>query len=94
MNALEQKVKASKNLDELLTALNEYEEEKNEHGEIEEWDRLENQIDLCDLPNFGKEPEDTMEIYSWDDTRVLIQNTCIDEDGPFILQERTEDFGK
>ena len=85
---IQSKVNEAQSLDELLEVLNEYVPETDE-----EWDKLENKVDICDLPNFGKEPIDTMEIFSWDDERVMIQNTCIDEDGAYILQERSEEFG-
>lgn len=83
---LSQKVKSAANLDELLDVLNSFERDEND-GQ----DRIEHHVDLCSLPTFGKEPKDTMGIFSWDDERVLIQNTCA---GPaFELVERTEDFG-
>lgn len=85
---IQTKVNEARDLDTLLDALNSY-----EPASLEEWDKLEQKVDLCDLPTFGKEPESTLEIFSWDDERVLIQNTCIDQEGAFILVERSEDFG-
>jgi len=82
MNTLNQQIENAKNLDELLDTLNGYESDDK---------KLDEAIDLCSLPTFGKEPQDTMEIFSWDDDRVLIQNEYV---GPaFELVERTEDFG-
>lgn len=98
MKNLQNAVNNAKNLDELVDALNELDAAIKEANESEEnqcdYDSLDRYVDICDLQNFGKEPEDTMEIFSWDDERVMIQNTCIDEDGAFILQERSEEFGK
>ena len=76
-----------KTLDELLDTLNSYESDSDN-----EQDRIEHHVDLTSLPTFGYEPKDTTEIYSWDDTRVLIQNTNI---GPaFVLVDRSHDFGE
>lgn len=45
--------------------------------------------DLCDLPNFGgKEPEDTSEIWSWDEKRLLV-GSCADE---FNIVDRDDWF--
>ena len=86
MKTLQQQADESKNLDELVNVLNSFESDDRD-GQ----DRIDHHIDLCNLPFFGREPADTMEIFSWDDTRVLTQNTCAGDD--WELQERTEEFG-
>lgn len=68
---LNKEIQASKTLQEVCDILNSFERDEND-----EQDRLEHHIDLCDLPTFGKEPEDTTDIFSWNDTHYLIQNTC------------------
>ena len=49
-------------------------------------------VDVCDLPTFGcKEPKCTMEIFSWDESRAMIQNTCTGR--AYEIVDRTEEFG-
>ena len=82
---LNKEIQGSKTLQDLLEILNSFERDEND-----EHDRLEHHIDLCDLPTFGKEPEDTTEIFSWDGTHYLIQNTCT---GPaFEIVSRKGEF--
>lgn len=50
-------------------------------GEVSEH----SQYPLGELPTFGgDEPEDTDEIYSWDDERILIDDGA----GDFVIEER------
>lgn len=87
MKNLNDAINNAKSLDQVLELLNSFEVDEND-----DQDRLEHHVDICSLPTFGKEPLDTVEIFSWDDTRVLIQNTCA---GPaFEIVDRTEDFGQ
>jgi len=82
---LNKEIQGSKTLQEMCEILNSFERDEND-----EHDRLEHHIDLCDLPTFGKEPEDTTEIFSWDGTHYLIQNTCT---GPaFEIVSRKGEF--
>lgn len=61
----EDAVRATKTLDDLAAALNAY-----VAGSQDE--RLEDVVDLCDLPTFGGDaPADTREIWSWDAARLL-----------------------
>ena len=54
-----------KNLDELFDAL--------------EWGEQFARADWTDLPIFGgEEPDDTSEVWSWDETRLLV-GTCADD---------------
>jgi hypothetical protein len=86
MKTLNAKINSAKSLDEVLDLLNSFERDEND-----EQDRLEHHVDITDLPTFGKAPIDTTEIFSWDETRALIQNTCVGE--AFQIVHRTEEFG-
>jgi hypothetical protein len=83
MTTLSNKITAAKTLKEVCEILNAFERDEND-----EQDRLDHHIDLCDLPTFGKEPEDTTEVFSWNNTHQLIQNTCV---GPaFEIVQRSD----
>jgi hypothetical protein len=95
MNNLVLAVKESKSLDKLRDALNELESMIRDRNaaNVGEFVRLSDYVDLCELPTFSKnEPIDTCEIFSYDDKRALIQNTCVGD--PWVIVERTEDFGE
>ena len=95
MNNLVLAVKESKSLDQLRDALNALESAIKDSNvrDVVEFVRLSDHVDLCELPTFSKnEPLDTCEIFSYDDKRALIQNTCVGD--PWVIVERTEDFGK
>ena len=66
---LNKEIQASKTLQEVCEILNSFERN-------DEQDLLEHHVDICDLPTFGIEPIDTTDIFSWDNTHLLIQNTC------------------
>jgi hypothetical protein len=69
MENFSQIIKSSKNLDELADNLNSYEAGKDEL-------KIDEVIDLSSLPTFGKIiPRSTIEIFSWDSERVLIQGS-------------------
>lgn len=86
MTTLSNQISNAKSLDEVCDLLNSFTQDEND-----DQDCLEHHVDICSLPTFGKEPECTMEIFSWNETHCLIQNTCT---GPaFMIVERTEDFG-
>lgn len=87
-------VKESKSLDQLRDALNALESAIKDSNarDVVEFVRLSDHVDLCELQTFSKnEPRDTCEIFSYDDNRALIQNTCTGD--PWVIVERTEDFG-
>lgn len=79
-------LKKCETLDELLETLtceNAYNDEPNPDEcedyshELMLWEQSDNgykyKDDMCDLPKFGgKEPKDTMGIWSWDENRLLV----------------------
>ena len=79
---LNKEIQVAKTLQEVCEILNSFERDEND-----EQDRLEHHIDLCDLPTFGKEPEDTTDIFSWDNTQLLIQNTCTGQAFEIVSRE-------
>ena len=91
MNMNNLNVEQCKNLDELCEMLNDYSEKYPSDTDSPEL-LLENNVDLCDLPTFGgKDPKCTMEIFSWDESRAMIPNTCAGT--AYEIVDRTEDFG-
>lgn len=57
-------------LDDLLTLIGDREDS------LEEYERIEDYVDICDLPSYGgADPDDTHEIYSWDADRLLVCDT-------------------
>ena len=65
-------VNNAKTLKELLAIICEYEEAHSlavSNGDSDEYKALGEQIDLCSLPTFGDQPEDTTECFSWDDEK-------------------------
>ena len=79
---LNKEIQASKTLQEVCEILNSFERDEND-----EQDRLDHHIDLCDLPTFGIEPIDTTEIFSWNNTHLLIQNTCTGQAFEIVSRE-------
>jgi hypothetical protein len=79
---LNKKIQAAKTLQEVCEILNSFERDEND-----EQDRLEHHVDICDLPTFGKEPKDTTDIFSWDNTQLLIQNTCTGQAFEIVSRE-------
>ena len=65
-----EKIKNAENLNELCEILNELNESE--------------EIDFSNLPTFGKEISDTAEVWSWDETDILIY------DGTWRVEERCD----
>lgn len=63
-----QKISNAKDLDDLLAALLEAEGLASRHET-----KLTEFVDTSELPTFGTFAGDTFEVFSWDDTRLLIQ---------------------
>tara|TARA_R110000823_G_scaffold200840_1_gene331818 strand:+ start:201 stop:464 length:264 start_codon:yes stop_codon:yes gene_type:complete len=84
MATLNKNINNAKTLEEVLNLLNGWEMDKND-----DQDRLDHHVDICDLPKFGNEPIEVSECFSWNDTHLLISNTCTGD--AFELVERTED---
>jgi hypothetical protein len=93
MNTFLKAIKAAKNLNELCDALNQFESHIEKlNSESSEFYRSGDYVDMCDLQVFSEnEPVDTCEIFSYDDTHCLIQNTCTGD--AWEIVERTEEFG-
>ncbi len=67
---LADQVRGSENLGELCDNLEALEEALEDNSERS----IEDYVDTTRLPTFGgAEPEDTMGVYSWDDTEQLVQ---------------------
>lgn len=69
MNDFQSKVANSRNLKELAETLNEYCIDENNGLKLEE------SVNLDSLPTFGKAPDKTLEVFSWDEESLLIQGT-------------------
>jgi hypothetical protein len=88
MSNFNKKIKNAKTLSDLCELLNSFEE-----GE----DGLDitDCTDLCDLPVFSvNEPNSTMEVFSWDDTHVLIDNSSVLNGDDYELVERCTNCGE
>jgi hypothetical protein len=74
-------INRAKNLKELCELLNELVEElRGSEGDISDY------IDMCDLRVFGEEPDDTNEIWSYDDNNIL----TIGNNDRFIIESKKE----
>lgn len=62
------KIKNAANINELCELLNEYESNFDRTGKPTDC------LDYSDLPTFGDEPDDTQEVFSWSDKKLLIKN--------------------
>jgi hypothetical protein len=72
MTHIRNKIMGAKSLDELCTALNEASEAIRQTNEISGLEKLSDHVDLSELPTYGgPTPNDTSEVFSWDDTRFL-----------------------
>lgn len=85
MTTLNEKINSAKTLKEVCDLLNAFERDEND-----DQDRLDNHVDICELPTFGKEPQDTTEIFSWNETHSLIQNTCTGPAFEIVLRNDLE----
>lgn len=87
------KIENAKTLSDLCDALNEFEDHIEQlNKESGEFYRASDYVEMCDLQTFSdNDPKDTIEIFSWNDTHALIQNTCNGD--AWELVERTEEFG-
>jgi hypothetical protein len=85
MTTLSNKITAAKTLEEVCELLNSFEIDAND-----DQDRLDHHVDICELPTFGKEPSDTTEIFSWNETHCLIQNTCTGPAFEIVLRNDLE----
>lgn len=75
-------VQKASNLDELCSTLNAFEQNE-DHLPLSEC------TDLCSLPTFSDNvPQNTMEVFSWDSERVLIDNSGVLEGDNWILAKR------
>ena len=64
-------IETARNLDELTSRLNYHNKEGINFKEIG--------VDLTSLPTFGgDDPEDTEDIWSWDDTRLMVTGDSVD----------------
>jgi len=84
MKTFNDTVQAAKSLESLCDILNSYEREIS----------LSDACDLCSLPIFGKEPKNTMEVFSWNDTHMLIDNGTALEGDDWVLVERCTKCGE
>lgn len=75
-------IQACKTLDELVDVLNENAYDKNGLFQYKE-------IDLAHLPVFSENvPKYTFNVWSWDESRIMVQNFS---SGPFFNLERRKD---
>lgn len=84
--SLKDQVLNAKSLDELTDLLNEIVDKSHENENFYE----DPDIDYSDLPVFSKhDVKDTQEVYSWDDTRILVA-----ADNGWALEERCKTCGE
>lgn len=76
-------IENAKNIIELNEALNNYYDNFDGVGKPDDY------VDLSNLPVFGAEPDDTSEIYSYDDNYFLMQGNG-SQGGHFVLRERSD----
>lgn len=88
MDTLINKIASAKNLDQLCGALNDLESylgDLNDDCTASAGDC----VKLCSLPLFSdNEPADTCEVFSYDDSRCLIQNTSAGD--VWVIEDRAE----
>ncbi len=83
------KIQNAKSLIELAELLNSY--DRDENNDL----ALSDAVDLSGLPTFSdNDPSDTMEVFSWNETHVLIDNSTVLEGDDWELIERCNTCGE